>query len=107
MGNSYCFPPGLPPNELVPSLKEKLSEFKKALPILVALRNSNLKTRHYNQLKSLIGHDISNEKQKITLSVLLEVEVTNERTILRRPKIEVAKLVFFVTYVKQLADAQA
>jgi hypothetical protein len=67
---------GLSHNELVPKLKEKVLDFKKALPIIISLRNPNLKGRHYILLKALIGHDLANEKQKITMSVLLDADVS-------------------------------
>jgi len=51
-------------------------DFKKALPIIISLRNPNLKVRHYNQLKTLIGHDLANDQQKITMSVLLDADVS-------------------------------
>lgn len=66
---------GLPHNDLLPKLKEKITEFKKALPIIISLRNPSLKPRHYVQLKLLIGHDLTSDQQKITLSVLLDTEV--------------------------------
>lgn len=74
--NIYMLEKGLPSNELVPRLKEKIMDFKKALPIIVALRNSNLKPRHFNQLKALIGHDLVTDKEKITMSVLLNADVS-------------------------------
>lgn len=74
--NVYMLEKGLPGNELVPRLKEKIMDFKKALPIIVALRNSNLKPRHYAQIKVLIGHDLVVDKEKITMSVLLNTDVS-------------------------------
>lgn len=74
--NIYMLEKGLPANELVPRLKEKIMDFKKALPIIIALRNSNLKPRHFNQIKFLIGHDLVTDKEKITMSVLLNTDVS-------------------------------
>lgn len=74
--NIYLLEKGLPINELLPKLKDKVLDFKKTLPIIVSLRNPNLKARHYNQIRILIGHDLTNEQQKVTLSVLLEVNVS-------------------------------
>ena len=51
-------------------------DFKKALPIIIALRNSNLKPRHFSQIKFLIGHDLVTDKEKITMSVLLNTDVS-------------------------------
>lgn len=72
----HNFTKGLSHNELVPKLKEKVLDFKKALPIIISLRNPNLKVRHYAQLKMLIGHDLANDTQKITMSVLLDADVS-------------------------------
>ncbi len=74
--NIYILEKDLPHNELVPKLKDKILDFKKALPIIIALRNQNLKPRHYHQLKLLIGHDLTNEQERITMSVLLEADVS-------------------------------
>ncbi len=73
--NIYILEKGLPPNDLVPRLKDKVLDFKKALPIIVALRNPNLKHRHYQQIKLLIGIDLMDESKKFTLSILLDVDV--------------------------------
>lgn len=73
--NIYMLEKGLPANDLVPRLKDKVLDFKKALPIIVALRNPNLKFRHYQQIKTLIGIDLTDETKKFTMSVLLDVEV--------------------------------
>ena len=66
----------MPQNELLPKLKDKVSEFKKALPIIIALRNPSLKPRHYLQLKLLTGHDMTDDQKKITMGVLLETDVS-------------------------------
>lgn len=87
--NVYMLEKGLPGNELVPRLKEKIMDFKKALPIIVALRNSNLKPRHYAQIKVLIGHDLVVDKEKITMSVLLNTDVSpflQSKIIIKYPK---------------------
>lgn len=74
--NIFMLEKGLPANELVPRLKDKIMDFRKALPIIVALRNPNLKQRHFNQLKMLIGHDLVTDKDNITMSVLLNTDVS-------------------------------
>ena len=74
--NIYMLEKGLPHNDLVPKLKDKIIDFRKTLPIIIALRNQSLKARHYAQIKILIGHDLTNEQQKITMNVLLEVNVS-------------------------------
>lgn len=82
--NIYMLEKGLPNNELVPKLKEKIMDFKKALPIIISLRNSNLKQRHFSQLKLLIGHDLMADKENITMSVLLSADVSLKRIFLTK-----------------------
>ena len=73
--NIYLLEKGLPSNELVPKLKNKVLDFKKALPIIIALRNPNLKARHYQQLRLFTGLDLAQGRNVITMSVILEIEV--------------------------------
>lgn len=74
--NIYLLEKGLPTNELVPRLKNKVLDFKKALPIIIALRNPNLKTRHYHQLRLLTYLDLTHGRGVVTLSVILETDVS-------------------------------
>lgn len=62
---------------MVPKLKDKVLDFRKALPIIISLRNPNLKPRHYADLKLLIGHDLLKDHDTITMSVLLEADVSD------------------------------
>ena len=79
--NIYILEKGLPHNDLVPKLKNKIMDFKRALPIIIALRNPSLKQRHYAQLKHLIGQDLLNENQKITMSILLDADVSSSKNL--------------------------
>jgi len=74
--NIYLLEKGLPVNDLVPRLKNKVLDFKKALPIIIALRNPNLKTRHYQQLRQLTYLDMTQGRGVITMSVILETDVS-------------------------------
>jgi dynein heavy chain len=58
----------------VPKLKGKVSDFKKAMPIIIALRNPQLKQRHWNQLRSIIGRGVMDD-EKLTMGLLLEIDV--------------------------------
>jgi dynein heavy chain len=74
--NIYLLEKGLPANELVPKLKNKVMDFKKALPIIIALRNPNLKVRHYHQLRLLTYLDLTQGRGVVTMSVILETDVS-------------------------------
>jgi dynein heavy chain len=73
--NIYLLEKGLPHNELTISLKDKVVDFRKTLPIIIALRNQSLKPRHYNQIRILIGRDLTDEQDKVTMAVLLDIDV--------------------------------
>lgn len=60
---------------MLPKLKEKVTDFKKAMPIIIALRNPSLKQRHWVQLKLLIGQNVM-ENDALTMGLLLEADVS-------------------------------
>ncbi len=49
-------------------------DFKKAMPIIIALRNPNLKPRHWNQLKLFVGRGVMDD-EKLTMGLLLDADV--------------------------------
>ncbi len=46
---------GLPPNKLVPKLRNAVDEFKDLMPVIAALRNRALKERHWTKIFDIIG----------------------------------------------------
>ena len=44
------------------------------MPIIIALRNPNIKPRHWDQLRSLIGRSVMDD-EKLTMGLLLEADV--------------------------------
>jgi hypothetical protein len=44
------------------------------MPIIIALRNPQLKQRHWNQLRSIIGRGVMDD-EKLTMGLLLEIDV--------------------------------
>ena len=67
--------PGLPHNEVVPRLKEKVMDFKQGMPVITSLRNQFLRPRHWQQIERLIGKTIGKDKS-FTLGSLLEMNVS-------------------------------
>lgn len=70
----YMLEKGLPHNEVVPHLKEKVMEFKQSMPIITSLRNPSLKQRHWDEIERMIGKSIVKDKT-FTLGNLLEMKV--------------------------------
>ena len=73
---AYCVLAGLPGNEVVPRLKEKVTNFKQVMPCITSLRNPSLKTRHWDQIERIIGRQIVRDKA-FTLGNLLEMNVSD------------------------------
>ena len=67
---------GLPHNEVVPRLKEKVLDFKQVMPGIISLRNPSLKLRHWDQIENIIGKSIIKNKD-FTLGDLLEMNVSD------------------------------
>ncbi|KAI6648922.1 Dynein heavy chain 6, axonemal-like [Oopsacas minuta] len=49
---------GLPPNQIVPQLKAKVSRMKDKMPTITDLCNPNLKQRHWAQLSALVNKEM-------------------------------------------------
>ncbi|KAF8561763.1 hypothetical protein P879_11328 [Paragonimus westermani] len=64
---------GLPPNNVVPLLKEKVDGMRGKLPAIMDLRNPNLKPRHWQQLEELIGFHVEEMETPLTLGLLTEL----------------------------------
>ena len=70
----YCFLTGLPPNKVVPKLKQKVTSFKQGMPVITSLRNAALRTRHWEAIQNVIGTRIVRDKY-FTLGHLLQLQV--------------------------------
>lgn len=47
--------------------------FKAAMPVVIALRNDNLKAEHWREIKDLIGYDFDIEDEYFTLESLIKL----------------------------------
>lgn len=65
---------GLPHNEVVPRLKEKVVDFKAVMPCITSLRNPSLRPRHFLTIQQTIGKAIERDKH-FTLGNLIEMNV--------------------------------
>ncbi|CAF3175538.1 unnamed protein product [Rotaria sp. Silwood2] len=72
--NIYMLEKALPPNNIIPSLKDRIVEFKTAMPVILALRNSHMKQRHFDRLRVLIGKDVIDD-ENLKLNKLLKPEI--------------------------------
>ncbi|XP_015279206.1 PREDICTED: dynein heavy chain 6, axonemal [Gekko japonicus] len=64
---------GLPPNSVVPRLKEKVERMKEKLPVITDLRNPFLKPRHWAILEQVIGATLVDVENPLTLEKLVQI----------------------------------
>lgn len=60
-------------NPIQRKLKELVDTFKGAMPIVVALRNDNLKEHHWKEIKDLIQADFDISDAEFTLQSLIDL----------------------------------
>ncbi|XP_063150960.1 dynein axonemal heavy chain 6 [Candoia aspera] len=64
---------GLPPNNVVPKLKEKVEKMKEKLPVITDLRNPFLKPRHWAILEQIVGAQLIDVENPLTLERLTQI----------------------------------
>ncbi|XP_037621211.1 dynein heavy chain 6, axonemal [Sebastes umbrosus] len=64
---------GLPRNNVVPSLKEKVDVIKQWMPVITDLRNPCMKPEHWETLESVVGTALNGEE--LTVAVLEQLNV--------------------------------
>ncbi|XP_030047949.1 dynein axonemal heavy chain 6 [Microcaecilia unicolor] len=64
---------GLPTNNVVPRLKEKVDMMKEKLPVITDLRNPFLKPRHWTVLEQTINATLMDIEHSLTLEKLIEI----------------------------------
>ena len=61
-------------NPIQSKLKELVDTFKGAMPIVVALRNENLKEHHWKEIKDMIQADFEISDPEFTLQALIDLD---------------------------------
>ncbi|XP_066570029.1 dynein axonemal heavy chain 6 [Amia ocellicauda] len=77
----YMLEKGLPENDIVPHLKQRVMDFKLCLPIIVALRNPYLCPRHWEDIEYKLGRSFIKEKN-FTLGNLLDLKVFQYKSVI-------------------------
>lgn len=72
--NIYMLEKALPANNIIPILKDRIVEFKAAMPVILALRNPHMKQRHFDRLRVLIGKDVIDD-ENLKLNKLFKPEI--------------------------------
>ncbi|KAK3733193.1 hypothetical protein QZH41_008554, partial [Actinostola sp. cb2023] len=64
---------GLPPNTVVPILKEKVEEMRHKLPVITNLRNPALKQRHWDQIEQIFSYHFKDD-EPLTIGLLNKID---------------------------------
>ncbi|XP_040273964.1 dynein heavy chain 6, axonemal [Bufo bufo] len=65
---------GLPPNTVVPCLKDKVDKMKEKVPVITDLRNPFLKPRHWATLEQTINATLIDTENPLSLEKLIEIQ---------------------------------
>nr|XP_036867942.1 dynein heavy chain 6, axonemal [Manis javanica] len=66
---------GLPPNSVVPQLKQKVEKMKEKLPVITDLRNPTLKPRHWEAIEQTVDATLVDLEIPLTLERLFQLHV--------------------------------
>lgn len=66
-------------NPVLDELREKVFSFKGTMPVVIALRNSNLKSYHWKAIKELIGQEFDINDSSFTLKKLMDMNVIEKQ----------------------------
>ena len=69
----YQIEKGLPPNGVVPILKERIESMREKLPVVTNLRNPTLRPRHWEDIERVLEYNFT-EEDPITLGKLVEID---------------------------------
>ena len=69
----YQLEKGLPPNGVVPQLKEKVESMKDKMPMVTDLCNPTLKQRHLENIYEILDYQFNNE-DPMTLGKLVDID---------------------------------
>jgi dynein heavy chain len=69
----YQLEKGLPPNGVVPLLKERVESMKEKLPVITHLRNPSLKSRHWDVIETVLNYHFDAE-DPLSLGRLVQLD---------------------------------
>ena len=69
---AYQIEKGLPPNNLVPKLKNRIDDMRNKMPVITDLRNPSLKKRHWDVIYQVIGFTPTAE-EPLDLKKLIDI----------------------------------
>ncbi|CAH8607108.1 unnamed protein product [Heterobilharzia americana] len=96
---------GLPPNTVVPLLKEKVEDIRGKLTTIMDLRNPTLKSRHWEMLEDLIGFQMSDLEEPLSLGFLNELKAFQKAEQIQEISGQASSEASLETLLKKVEDA--
>ncbi|XP_019622649.1 PREDICTED: dynein heavy chain 6, axonemal-like [Branchiostoma belcheri] len=100
----YQLEKGLPPNTVVPFLKEKVESMRDKVPTITNLRNPALKQRHWDIIETILNHKFTAE-EPLTLEKLVDLEAFDHETELEEVSGQASGEAALETMLKKVEDS--
>eukprot|EP01022_Parablepharisma_sp_SALTPOND_P016111 TRINITY_DN2328_c0_g1_i1.p1 TRINITY_DN2328_c0_g1~~TRINITY_DN2328_c0_g1_i1.p1 ORF type:complete len:2092 (+),score=299.17 TRINITY_DN2328_c0_g1_i1:7740-14015(+) len=94
----------LPENPISKELKTVVDTFKKAVPIVLALRNENLQKHHWKAIKELLGAEFEINDSDFTLKSLLDLKAIEHQEDIQQISVQASQEALLKGQLAQLDD---
>ncbi|XP_055873384.1 dynein axonemal heavy chain 6-like isoform X2 [Biomphalaria glabrata] len=95
---------GLPPNGVVPLLKEKVELMRERMPVITDLRNPSLKPRHWEMIYEILDYQFTPENP-MTLGKLVEIKAFKHDEKLREISGQASSEASLESILKKVVDS--
>jgi dynein heavy chain len=93
----------LPPNEVVPLLKQRVEDIRAQLPWIANLHNPNIRPRHWEVMKKAMGINLTDEN--ITLKELLDLGIENYVELIQETSAQASSEFSLEALLKKVEDS--
>lgn len=100
----YQLDKGLPPNNVVPKLKEKVEDMRDKVPVITDLRNPALKKRHWERIEEIVDHKFEGD-EPVTLKLLAELKVFDHAEEIQEVSGQASSEASLETMLKKVEDS--
>ena len=94
----------LPENPVSKELKIAVNTFKKAVPVVLALRNENLQKHHWKAIKDLLASDFEVTAASFTLKSLLDLRAIEHQEEIQQISVQASQEALLKTQLNQLDE---
>ncbi|XP_038058163.1 dynein heavy chain 6, axonemal-like isoform X3 [Patiria miniata] len=96
---------GLPPNHVVPKLKERVEGMREKLPVITNLRNPSLKQRHWEAIENILDFNLLKSEEPISLGLLTNLDAFSHTEEIEEVSGQASSEAALETLLKKVEDA--